>query len=121
VSKQKDDSKISNNSKGCFKCGRTKHLASECRASSWDQERLKASQQNGQQNNSKTPTKSVLVCRYCKKEGHESEVCRKRQYVNSKKQQIGKEAFNRATKVREIEENRKRAAHDRFSKFRALY
>ena len=92
VSKQKDNSKSNSNSKGCFKCGRTNHFARECRASSWDQERFKASQQNGQQNNSKTPTKSVFVCRYCKKEGHELEVCRKRQYVNSKKQQGEKEA-----------------------------
>jgi len=44
VSKQKDNTKISNNSKGCFKCKRTNHFAKECRASSWDQERFKASQ-----------------------------------------------------------------------------
>ena len=50
-----------------------------------------AAQQSGQQNQ-KINTKTVLTCRYCKKEGHELEECRKKKYVNSKREQAAKEA-----------------------------
>ncbi|KAL4104988.1 hypothetical protein QTP88_020263 [Uroleucon formosanum] len=79
-------SKNNNTNKGCFKCGRTNHFAKDCRAPQWDQDRFKASQQKGQQS-SKNTEKTVLICRYCKKQGHELEECRKRKYVNKKKEQ----------------------------------
>lgn len=86
VAKQGNNSKSNNTNKGCFKCGRTNHFARDCRAPQWDQEKFKANQQGGQQN-SKKSIKNVLICRYCKKEGHGLEECRKRKYVNSKKEQ----------------------------------
>ncbi|KAL4083123.1 hypothetical protein QTP88_028453 [Uroleucon formosanum] len=79
-------SKNNNTNKGCFKCGRTNHFAKDCRAPQWDQDRFKASQQKGQQS-SKNTEKTVLICRYCKKQGHELEECRKRKYVNKIKEQ----------------------------------
>ncbi|KAL4136003.1 hypothetical protein QTP88_007577 [Uroleucon formosanum] len=79
-------SKNNNTNKGCFKCGRTNHFAKDCRAPQRDQDRFKASQQKGQQS-SKNTEKTVLICRYCKKQGHELEECRKRKYVNKKKEQ----------------------------------
>lgn len=86
TSKEGNHSKSNNTNKGCFKCGRTNHFARDCRASQGDQTKFKASQQSGQ-SNTKTAVKTVMICRYCKKEGHEFEKCRKRKYVNSKKEQ----------------------------------
>jgi len=83
--KQNENRKNVSANKGCFKCGRTNHFAKDCRASQWDQEKYKASQRSGTQN-SKNAVKTVLICRYCKKVGHELEECRKRKYVNSKKE-----------------------------------
>jgi len=78
------NSKKGNSGQGCFKCGRTNHFARVGRASMWDREKFKAGQQGSQQL-MKQPSISVLTCRYCQKEGHELVVCRKRQWVNSKK------------------------------------
>lgn len=89
--KQGTSGKNNDTGKGCFKCGRTNHFARDCRASQWDQEKFKASKQSGQQDQ-KIDTKTVLTCRYCRKEGHDLEECRKRKYVNSKREQAAKEA-----------------------------
>jgi len=83
TSKQENNTK-----KGCFKCGRTNHIARDCRASQRDQDKYKASQQNAENKD-----KMVLICRYCRKECHELEECRKKKYVNSKKKPAAKEAL----------------------------
>lgn len=71
------------NKRKYFKCGRTNQNARDCRIA-WDQDKFRASQNNGQQ--SKTPTNSVKIYKlYCKKEGYELEGYRKRQYVNKNK------------------------------------
>ncbi|KAF0722694.1 CCHC-type domain-containing protein [Aphis craccivora] len=68
----------------CFLCGRTNHQAHQCHASEADKIRYKESNQKGktQQRDVKT-----ITCRYCKKPNHTLEECRKRKYVNEKKEQ----------------------------------
>lgn len=78
--------------KSCFKCGRTNHIAKDCRAPSWDQSRYQAKPQQ-QYPKKDTQTSRSLVCRYCKKEGHQLEDCRKRQRANDKKEE-GEKSVN---------------------------
>jgi len=74
----------SKSSGACFLCGRTNHQARQCRASEAEKIRYKESHQKG-----KTELRDVktITCRYCKKPNHTLEECRKRKYVNAKKEQ----------------------------------
>lgn len=67
----------------CFLCGRSNHLARDCRASDGEKNRYKNSRVKdiGEQRNVR-----VITCRYCKKSNHTIEECRKRKYVNDKKE-----------------------------------
>jgi len=68
----------------CFLCGRTNHQARQYRASEADKIRYKESNQKGETQQRVVKT---ITCRYCKKPNHTLEECRKRKYVNEKKEQ----------------------------------
>lgn len=87
-------------SKACFKCGRTNHIAKDCRAQVWDQENYSITRKPSQQSRG-TPRASVLIiCRYCKKEGHKLEENRKRKFVNDKKVQDKQDYVSSSTHER---------------------
>lgn len=67
----------------CFLCGRTNHRARDCRASEEDKRRFKSSRvkDSGEQRNIR-----VVTCRYCKKPNHTIEECRKRKFINERKE-----------------------------------
>ena len=71
----------------CFLCGRTNHLARDCRASEAEKSRYKSGRikDPGELKNVR-----VVTCRYCKKPNHTIEECRKRKFVNNKKEQEGR-------------------------------
>jgi len=83
-SNQNPTASHSKSSGACFLCGRTNHQARQCRASEAEKIRYKESHQKG-----KTELRDVktITCRYCKKPNHTLEECRKRKYVNAKKEQ----------------------------------
>jgi hypothetical protein len=64
----------------CFLCGRSNHQSRQCRASEADKTRYKESRKIEQRN------VRVIICSYCKKPNHKIEECRKRKYVNEKKE-----------------------------------
>lgn len=66
----------------CFLSGRSNHQARQCRASEADKARYKESRNNG---NIEHHVR-MIVCSYCNKPNHKIEDCRKRKYVNDKKE-----------------------------------
>jgi hypothetical protein len=69
---------------GCYKCGRTNHIARDCRAPVWEAKQQQPRQYTDNQRTAGT-SRSLVICGYCKKEGHRLEECRKRQRVNAKR------------------------------------
>lgn len=69
---------------GCYKCGRTNHIARDCRAPVWEMRQQQPKQYMDNQRTTST-SRSLITCAYCKKDGHRLEECRKRQRNNAKR------------------------------------